>query len=644
MKGRVSVLGVLFAVLLLGSSCSEKNEKSVSSPDGKITIKCWSNENQKLTYQIEYNNQLIIKPSSLGILMEDSDYSTGMKITASDTESVSDSYDMLYGKQSHITYEANQLTINTLSTNGGKMDIIFRVSNDGVAFRYSFPTESDSIKRITSESTSFNFDASTKAWLQPMAKSKSGWCETNPSYEEHYMNEIPVGTLSPIGQGWVFPALFKTESCWVLLTESGLGKNYCASRISNLTPEGEYKIEFPEASETWPGQNYLPESTTPWVSPWRVIVIGDLATVAESNLETSLAEPAIEGDFSWVKPGKASWSWVLLKDNNTTYPVQKEFIDYAANMGWGYCLIDAEWDSRIGYEKIAELAKYAETKGVGLLLWYNSSGPWNSTVSSPKSQLLTHEQRVSEFKRIADMGIKGIKVDFFGGDGQSMIRYYHELMEDAANAKLMINFHGCTYPRSWHRTYPNLVTMESIKGMEFITFDQANAEAEPRHGATLCFTRNVFSPMDFTPMALTNIPGIERRTTNAYELATAVLYQSGIQHYAETAAGMSTVDERIQNILRDIPALYNESKLVDGYPAKLAVMARRAGDKWYVTGVNGENIEKDLSLDLSFMGKESGTLINEGVDAQSFNIEGITISEGTANLKMAPNGGFLIIF
>jgi len=642
-KNWLTLFGIVM-LFLTQTSCVRQME--LSSPDGSIKVKCWINDSHEVVYQVYSKNKVVILPSKLGVVMNVDDFSKEMKmVSVSGVEKVSDSFEMKHGKQHKIVYQANQQTVTLSNDKGNRMEIIFRASNDGIAFRYYFPGSSEEERQILSELSSFTFASDSKAWLQPMSKSKSGWCETNPSYEEHYLNEIPVGTLSPIGKGWVFPALFKSGETWVLLTESALGRNYCGSRLVNQTPEGEYRIGFPEESEKWPGQEVYPTSTLPWSSPWRIIVLGNLAAIAESNLETALAEPAIEGDFSWVKPGKASWSWVLMKDDNTIYPVQKEFIDYASQMNWDYCLIDADWDRKIGYEKIADLSEYAASKGVGLLLWYNSSGQWNSTVYSPKSKLLTHEDRVAEFKRIAGMGIKGIKVDFFGGDGQSMIRYYHDLMTDAAHTGLMINFHGCTYPRSWHRTYPNLVTMESIKGMEFNTFEQVNADAAPQHCATLCFTRNVFSPMDFTPMALHSIPNIERRTSNVFELATSVLFQSGIQHYAETPVGMATVPDEIKKIISEIPSVYDESRLIDGYPGKFTVMARRSGNTWYVAGINGRDKETILYMDLSFIPSAQGVKITEGSDALSFNFQEVEMEDKmNVEINMHAHGGFLYVF
>src|SRR5690606_17030037 len=264
--------------------------------------------------------------------------------------------------------------------------------------------------------------------------------------------------------------------------------------------------------------------------------------------------------------------------------------------------IDVNWDTKIGYEKIAELSAYASRKGVGLILWYNSAGDWNTVKYTPKDKLLTHTDRQQEFKRLKEMGIKGIKVDFFGGDGQSVIRYYQEILEDAASYQLLVNFHGATLPRGWARTYPHLMTTEAVRGFEMVTFGQADADKEATHATMLPFTRNAFDPMDFTPMNLYKIQSsVQRKTSSAFELATSVLFLSGIQHYAESPEGMKHVSEDVQHFLRALPNSWDDVKFIDGYPGKYVIIARKSGDNWYIAGINGEMQEKQLALNLSFI-------------------------------------------
>ena len=616
---------------------------TLQSPDKNISVQFSVDNKGRAIYSVLSQKATVLENSSLGLIREDESFSTALSlISASPVYTISDKYELLTSKKRINNYKANKQVFRVKSRNGKLMDVIFQVSNDGVAFRYYFPEYSADTKKLTEEITSFNFPESAKAWLQPMSVAKTGWEQTNPSYEELYQKGIAVGTPSPTNAGWVYPALFSAGNNWLLITEAGLERNYCGTRLQQKSPDGEYKVGFADPREVFTGGVANPQSALPWFTPWRVITVGSLNTIVESTLGTDLAKPSIDTDKSYIKPGISSWSWVLLKDDSTVYNVQKRFIDYASDMNWKYCLIDADWDRKIGYEKIQELADYGKTKNVDLILWYNSAGAWNTVKYTPKDKLITAEKRKEEFSRLQKMGIKGMKIDFFGGDGQSMIAYYHDIMQDAAKYKLLVNFHGATLPRGWQRTYPNLMTMESIKGMEFITFEQAGADQEPTHAATIPFTRNVFDPMDFTPMALYKIPNIKRRTTSAFELATSVIYLSGVQHMAETPEGMSHIPDYVKGFLRKLPVNWDDVKFVDGYPGKLAVIARKSGSTWYVAGINGENQSKDLDLDLSFI-KGSGSIITDGKEDLSFIQNSISAQQNT-KVTVKPNGGFVMVF
>jgi alpha-glucosidase len=542
---------LLFFILSIHFLHAE-SDYTIQSPDKNIYVHISLTSQQTASYRIEYAGTVILQDSKLGLIREDHDFSRDLTLdSTSCIEVVSDTYKIL---RRTCSYLAHQRIIHFTTSSGNKIDVVFQVSNNGIAFRYSFPDSSNEIKRIQKEISSFHFVPGTRTWIQPIAEAKSGWCQVNPSYEEHYQQNVEIEKLITNKPGWVFPALFQYDRYWMLITETAPNRNYCGCRLVHNTTNSEFSIGFPDKRESFPGGPVNPESTLPWSTPWRIITIGNtLKSIVESTLGTDLAEPNKLHDISFVKPGRASWSWPLLKDDSTIYSVQKRFIDYAAQMKWEYCLIDANWDTMIGYEKAKELADYAKQKNVGILLWYNSSGDWNSTSYHPKSKLLTHESRIQEFMKLKEMGIKEIKVDFFGGDGQSMMVYYQDVLEDAARFGLMVNCHGSTFPRGWHRTYPNLITMEGVRGFEFITFDQYNADQEANHCCVLPFTRNVFDPMDFTPMAFSEVPNIRRMTTNGFELALSVMFWSGIQHYAEIPEGMAHVPNYVKEFLRDMP-------------------------------------------------------------------------------------------
>jgi hypothetical protein len=476
-----------------------------------------------------------------------------------------------------------------------------------------------------------------------MSVAKTGWEQVNPCYEEFYEKDIPVGTPAPLGAGWVFPALFHVGNSWALITEAAVDSNYCASKLDNKNGQRDYTITFPDPAEIYPGGPNTPQSELPWYTPWRIITIGTLATIAESTLGTDLSPAPAKQNYSYAKPGKSSWSWPILKDDSIVYPVQKRFIDYAADMKWQYCLIDVNWDTKIGLDSIQSLIDYAKQKNVGIWLWYNSAGSWNTTPYHPRSKLLTHEDRVREFSMLQKMGVAGIKVDFFGGDGQSMMKYYIDMINDAAAHNLMVNFHGATLPRGWQRTYPNLMTAEAIKGFEYVTFEQKNADEEPAHCAMLPFTRNAFDPMDFTPMSLYRIPRIQRKTTTAFELALSILFLSGVQHYAETPNGMNRMPGWVKDFLRALPDSWLDVKFLDGYPGKHVVIARKGEKNWYVAGINGESIEKEVTIDLSSFKKPAYAVITDGAGEELLTNRAFPMpANGIVTLKMKPGGGFII--
>jgi alpha-glucosidase len=260
--------------------------------------------------------------------------------------------------------------------------------------------------------------------------------------------------------------------------------------------------------------------------------------------------------------------------------------------------------------------------------------------------MLTHESRVREFERLARMGVAGLKVDFFGGDGQSVIAYYRDILDDAAPYGFLMNFHGATLPRGWQRTYPNLMTAEAVRGLEFVTFEQKNAEDEPAHAAMLPFTRNVFDPMDFTPVVLDRIRGIERRTSSAFELALSVLFTSGIQHYAEIPEGMAKAPEYVREFLRRVPSVWDNVRFVDGFPGRHVVIARQGEGRWYLAGINAQPADAKLTLSLADLTVRSGTLITDGDGGNlSFRQERVQLDANkTLVVSLRSRGGFVIVF
>jgi alpha-glucosidase len=625
---------------------------NIPSPDGRIVVEVTVTEGQA-GYTVSLGGRPLLAKSRLGVVREDADFTAGLTPTANHSkrverlEKIDSRYELLTSKRRNSVYRANRRVLEMQTASGARMDIEVQVSNDGFAFRYVFPETDSTMRKISRESTSFNFLPGTRAWLQPVAPARSGWSEANPSYEEYYERDIPVGQPSSMGGGWIFPALFRSGDTWLLVSEAGLRRNYCGSRLLAAFRSSEYFIDFPGALEASNGGAVTPQSTLPWVTPWRLAVIGDLKTITESTLGTDLADPPAKGFKTTASgPGRASWSWPLMGDDKTILKVQKQFVDYAAEMGWEYTLVDALWDRQIGYDGLKELVEYGRPKNVKILVWYNSAGAWNTTPQTPRDRMFDPATRRAELQRIKDLGVAGVKVDFFAGDAQSTIAYYHDILEDTARIGLTANFHGTTLPRGWQRTYPNLMTMEAVRGVEFNTFTQSNAEESPTHDAMLPFARNVFDPMDFTPVVLDRLNNtVERRTSAAFELATSVLFTSGIQHFAEIPAGMAKAPPYVRDFLKSVPVVWDEVKFIDGFPGQYAVIARRAGKTWYVAGINADRQPRKVKLDLKSLGvTKQGALITDGIDFLGFKSETFPLEKGVMadDITMRPRGGFVL--
>ena len=655
----------------------------VSSPDGRVATVFWVDVDGAPGYQIDWNGRTVLAPSRLGLVRDDESFALGLRwLSTSRAERVEDRYELLTSKRRLNDYRANRVVCHLESAAHRKLDIVFQVSNDGVAFRYVFPDTSAEVRTIQEELTSFHFLPGTRAWLQPIAGARSGWQQSNPSFEEYYEQAIPVGTPAPFGNGWMYPGLFRSGDTWLLVSETAVGRHYSGTRLGTASPGGVYRVAFPDPRETIGTEPVAPHSTLPWRTPWRLVVVGGLKTIAESTLGTDLADPpapvamraapgavpapsalrtAPGAESTGVRaapgsptgavadtpivPGKASWSWPLLGDPNTTRAVQQQFVDYAAEMGWRYTLVDALWDTQIGYDSLQALVEYARPKGVRILVWYNSAGDWNTTPQTPRDRMLTHASRIAEFDRLQAIGVAGLKIDFFGGDGQAFVNYYQDILDDAAPYGFLMNFHGATLPRGWERTYPHLMTMEGVRGLESETFEQANADRAPQHETMLPFTRNVFDPMDFTPMVLDQLPRTQRRTTSAFELATAVLFTSGITHYAEVPAGMARVPDYVRAYIRGIPSVWDDVRFLDGYPGQYVVLARRAGSKWWIAGINGADTARTVTLDLrGLKAHGTGTLITDGDGGNlSFRRASLPADARALRITLQPRGGFAAV-
>ena len=442
MKNRLKLLVWLFAL----SGPLAAQSVSVNGPDGKLqlTVSCPS-ANGEVSYAVTYNGKQMLESSPLGMETNVGDFYRGLqlkehKVTAFDTV-----YEQSRIKASHIHYRANELLCSFVNGEGKNVQITFRVSNNDVAFRYTLPREQGKGSvTVNSERTGFRFPSQTTTFLCPQSDAMIGWKRTKPSYEEEYKADAPMNERSGYGHGYTFPCLFKVgDDGWVLLSETGVDSRYCGSRLSDWD-NGVYRIAFPMPEENNGNGTVSPAFSLPGSTPWRTVTVGEtLKPIVETTVPWDVVEPRYTTTHDY-KPGRGTWSWILWQDGSINYDDQVRYVDLAAAMGYEYVLIDNWWDNNIGRDRMEQFIKYARSKGVEVFLWYSSSGYWNDIEQSPVNRMDNSIARKQEMRWLQSLGVKGIKVDFFGGDKQETLRLYEEILSDADDHGLMVIFHGCT--------------------------------------------------------------------------------------------------------------------------------------------------------------------------------------------------------
>lgn len=615
---------------------SAQQNWQLTSPNNDIVVNI-VDQAGTLMYDVSYKKKIIVESSPLGIERDDQLFSGNLKFTKETKKSVRESYNLLVGKRLNCENTANELILTFENSSGAKMDLIFRAYEDGVAFRYHFPENDNTQRKILKEFSGFKIPVHAKAWIQPYDLN----VRKKPCYETYYENGIQPGTPSPNPAGWAFPALFNVDENWLLITEADLDEHYCATHLEDKTNSGLYTIRFPEKEEVTSLADPEPVSTMPWTTPWRVMVIGSsLSSIEETSLVTDVSSPSKMTDTSWIKPGRASWSWWSVGSSARDYDAQIQYIDFTFSMGWEYVLIDAGWPT-MGDEKVKQLIRYADGKGVGIFLWYHSGMGREKDTLSMANLMAFPESRGKEMAKIKSWGVKGIKVDFFDSDKQPVIQRYFDILRDAADYKIMVNFHGSTLPRGWERTYPHLVSMESVKGAEGYG-RQEYCDRAPVLNTILPFTRNVVGSMDYTPVTFTNKREAIRQTTFGHELALSIVFESGVFHFADNMNSYMSLPDAPKEFLKQVPATWDETKYVAGVPGKYVVVARRKGTNWYVAGINGENDMKEIELDFPFLRKNASlNIITDGEGPKTFSTSTIKLKRNKTTLKLVARGGFV---
>lgn len=604
---------MMMSLVLLGLTIVARAQ-GLLSPDGNIQVMLELKDGGRPCYRVNYQGQEVLGCSALGLVTNIGDYTQGLTMKGVELNKVSETYSLPDIKQSKVSYEANEAVVTYMQQGAPAMDVIFRVSNRDVAFCYKvYPKKETRVCVIEREASGFMLPEGTTTFLCPQSKPMGGFARTSPSYETPYTCDEPANR-NGWGEGYTFPCLFKVPSattqsqsigqqnCWLLISETGTDGGYVGCRLLN-DGVNSYHIGFPQEGEQNGVGSVTPAVSLPATTPWRTVTIGSLANIVETTVSFDLVKPKYKASQDYVY-GKGSWSWIIKMDPSCNFDEQMRYIDFSAAMGWQSVLIDAFWDRQIGYERMAELSRYAQSKGVGLFLWYNSNGSWNDAPQTPIGKMSDSRIRRQEMKWLHDNGIRGIKVDFFGGDKQPMMQLYEDILSDANDYGLLCIFHGCTLPRGWERMYPNYVASEAVLASENLHFGQGACDAEARNACIHPFVRNTVGAMDFGGSALNKFYGADnqhgtvRRTSDVYALATAVLFQSAVQHFALAPNNLTDAPEWAIDFMRKVPTTWDEVRFIDGYPGKYVILARRSGSQWYVVGINAEQqpLKKTLTL------------------------------------------------
>ena len=638
-------------LLCMGLTTSAQRPVTIDSPDKKLTVTV-DNQDGRPVYQVSREGTVFLASSPLGLKTNMADLTEGLTLKDCSQSQVTDEYALRTIKQSQVSYTATEAILQYEKDGQHLMDIIFRVSDRDVAFRYKlYPKKGRGgdtrVAVVEREASGFSLPEGTTTFLCPQSKPMGGFARTSPSYETSYTLDEPVGK-NGWGEGYTFPCLFKNnDKGWLLISETGTDGSYVGCRLLN-EKDGLYRIGFPQPGEMNGIGSTTPAVALPSETPWRIITLGGLKDIVETTAPWDLVQPKYKASKDYTY-GKGAWSWIIKMDPSCNFDEQKRYIDFAAAMGWRSVLIDALWDVQIGYEKMEELAKYGRQKGVGIFLWYNSNGSWNDAPQSPLGKMDRSRVRRQEMAWMQKTGILGIKVDFFAGDKQPTMQLYEDILSDANDFGLQCIFHGCTLPRGWERMYPNYVASEAVLASENLHFGQGACDAEARNGCIHPFIRNTVGSMDFGGSTLNkhynadNLHGTTRRTSDVYALATAVLFQSSVQHFAMAPNNLDDAPAWAVDFMKQVPTNWDEVRFIDGYPGRYIILARRCADKWFVVGINAQDQPLKITLTLPMFPQKSDLTVYSDDAQLTGSVKAVKHNKKQQLTVTIPQNGGLVI-
>ena len=613
-----------------------------------------------------------IEKSPLGLVLNFADYTSGLKMAQGEPQKTVDvDYTLRNIKRSHVSHKASEMIIPFTKDGNPVFDLVMHVSDNDVAFKYLIHAQGNTqVAVVKEEKTGFTLPDGTTTFLCPQSGPMQGFARTSPSYETNYALDEAMGK-NGWGNGYSFPCLFKVQSpqaprggmsdaaAWILISETGVDGSYCAGRLlcAANSPYGEtgvagaYVIGQPQPGEMNGVGTTSPAIALPGSTPWRTITVGtSLAPIVETTIPFDVVKPKYAAKQE-AKYGRGSWSWIIGMDPSCNFDEQKRYIDFSSAMGYESVLVDALWDTQIGREKIAELARYGKSKGVALYLWYNSNGSWNDAPQGPRHLMDKSQARRAEMAWMKSIGIRGIKVDFFGGDKQPMMQLYEDILADANDYGLLVIFHGCTLPRGWERMFPAYAASEAVLASENLHFSQGMCDAEAKNACIHPFIRNTVGSMDFGGSTLNkfynanNKSGSQRKTSDVFALATAIMFQSPVQHFALAPNNLEDAPSWAIDFMKNVPTTWDDVKFIDGYPGKYCIMARRTGDKWYVVGINAQ--ESPVKLKLSLPMFNAGSQLKHYSDTEKLegSVKTLKLSKKKeVQISIPCNGGVVICY
>ena len=658
----------LSGILLLSALCVQANNYTVTSPDGKLAVNVECKEG-KAFYTVNYDGKQMLGASALGLVANYGDFSQNLTMGACKNSKKHLAYKMTRIKKEKIEKDASEATIGFLNSKKDSMTLHLHVSNNDIAYKYEMiRPKKDNPKSVIiyNEVSGFNFPSQTTTFLCPQITPMTGWERTKPSYEEEYTPDAPMNVKSQFGVGYTFPCLFKVgNDGWVLVSETGVSSAYPGCRLSDYEPGKGYTVAFPQKGENNGIGSEFAGIPLPGETPWRTITVGSsLAPIVETTIPYDVVEPLYEASQTY-KPSRYTWSWLIWQDGSINYDDQVKMVDVAAAQGYEAVLVDNWWDKLIGRKRIEELSKYAKSKKVSLMLWYNSNGFENDAPQTPRQIMNNSIVRKKEMAWMKKIGVVGIKVDFFGGDKQETMKLYEDILSDANDYGLEVIFHGCTMPRGWERMYPNYVSSEAALASENVYFTDYHAKKEAFEMTMHPFSRNAVASFDWGGVMMNkyfskdNKSRHQRYTSDVFEMATAITNQSSVNCICLYPNNLQDVPQWELDWLKNVPTAWEDTKFIAGYPTKYAVVARKSSvengsgaaltaGRWFVGGLNATDKPLALTLDLPMFAGKTVTYITDQPKKKGekfFTSVKKTLKvgkDGKAKVVIQPNGGIII--